>query len=103
MSDATIGNGSMRLLQYSLGGDGSLTISLDNQKVINEYPIYFQAGENELGVLRLISPYGVLADRIFDPNTEMFPNTSCYIDPVSQNVGFSGGNLNLAVHYKEDI
>lgn len=103
VSEGTIGNGSMRLLQYSLGSNSSITISLDNQKVVNEYPIYFQTGQNELGIFRLCSPYGVLADRILNPNTDMFPYTNFSIGPVSQNVGLSGGNLNLVAHYKEDI
>ena len=103
VSEATIGQGSIMLLGGSLSSNSSITLSLDNKKAINEYPIYFQICQNESAALRLLSPYGTLVDRILNPNTEMFPNPYFYVNPLSQNVGISGGNLNLQVHYKEDL
>ena len=91
------------LMGGSLSSNSSITLSLDNKKAINEYPIYFQICQNESAALRLLSPYGTLIDRILNPNTEMFPNPYFYVNPLSQNVGISGGNLNLEVHYKEDL
>lgn len=103
VSEATIGNGSIRLMGSSLSSNSSITLSLDNKKVINEYPIYFQVRQYENEALCLLCPYGVLVDRIVNPNTDMFPYTNFYIGPVSQNVGVSGGRVNLVAHYKEDI
>lgn len=103
VSEATIGQGSIMLLGGLLSSNSSITLSLDNKKAINEYPIYFQICQNESAALRLLNPYGTLVDRILNPNTEMFPNPYFYVNPLSQNVGISGGNLNLQVHYKEDL
>lgn len=103
VSNATMGDGSILLLGQSTSSNSSVTISLDNNKVINEYPIYFQPRFNEQTARRLLCPYGVLVDRILNPNTDNFPYVSFQIGPVSENVGISGGKLHLVAHYKEDI
>ena len=103
VSQATIGSGSISLLTSSISSNSSITLSLDNKKVINEYPIYFQFAQYDNTALCLLSPYGTLVDRISNPNTEMFPNPGFRISPISENVGISGGNLNLVAHYKEDL
>lgn len=96
-------SGSIMLNGATVGINTSSTVSLDNIKLVNEYPIYFVHTSYGNNWHALQTPYGILVSAIDKLNNNMFSNINFTMNIGVKYVGVSGGKLNLTIHYKEGL
>ena len=96
-------SGSITLNGATVGINTSSTVSLDNIKLVNEYPIYFVHTSYGNNWHALQTPYGILVSAIDKLNNSMFSNINFTMNIGVKYVGVSGGKLNLTIHYKEGL